>query len=143
MHPTKPAALRLGDTVGIISPSWFGGVSFQHRLERGIRQIEALGFRTRIGTHALRNAGWVSASPADRVSDLHDMFQDPEVRAVIATIGGDHACQLLPLIDWNLIRDNPKIFMGFSDITVLNVAIWTETGMVTNNWPSVMTDWAE
>ncbi|HEV2066259.1 MAG TPA: S66 peptidase family protein [Thermomicrobiales bacterium] len=143
MHPTKPAALRPGETVGIISPSWFGGASLRRRLERGIRQIEALGFRTRIGTHTLRNAGWVSASPEERVADLHDMFQDPEVRAIIATIGGDHACQLLPLIDWNLIRDNPKIFMGFSDITVLNVAIWAESGMVTFNGPSVMTDWAE
>lgn len=143
MHPIKPAALRPGDTVGIISPSWFGGAPFRPRLEHGVRQIKALGFRTRVGTHALRNAGWVSASPEARVSDLHDMFRDPEVRAVIATIGGDHACQLLPLIDWDLIRANPKVFMGFSDITVLNVAIWAETGLVTFNGPSVMTDWAE
>lgn len=135
MHPVKPRALRRGDTVGIISPSWFGGASFTRRLERGIRQIEALGFRTRMGDHALQNAGWVSASPEARVSDLHDMFREPDVRAIIATIGGDHACQLLPLIDWDLIRANPTIVMGFSDITVLNVAIWTETGM--------MTDWAE
>jgi muramoyltetrapeptide carboxypeptidase len=143
MHPIKPAALRPGDTVGVISPSWFGGPSFRRRLDRGIRQIEALGFRTRIGTHALENAGWVSASPEERVTDLHEMFGDPGVRGIIATIGGDHACQLLPLIDWDLIRANPKIFMGFSDITVLNVAIWAETGMVTFNGPSVMTDWAE
>jgi len=143
MHPTKPPALRPGDTIGIISPSWFGGASFVRRLERGIRQIETLGFRTRIGAHALGNAGWVSASPEERVADLHAMFRDPDVRAIIATIGGDHACQLLPLIDWDLIRANPKIFMGFSDITVLNVAIWAETGMVTFNGPSVMTDWAE
>ncbi len=143
MIPIKPGALRPGETVGIISPSWFGGPSFERRLNRGIRQFEALGFRTRIGSHALGNAGWVSASPQERVSDLHDMFRDPEVRAIIATIGGDHACQLLPLIDWNLIRANPKVFMGFSDITVLNVAIWTETGMVTFNGPSVMTDWAD
>ena len=143
MHPVKPPALRPGETVGIISPSWFGGASFTRRLHRGIRQIEALGFRTRVGTHALQNAGWVSAPPQDRVADLHDMFRDPEVRAIIATIGGDHACQLLPLIDWDLIRDNPKIFMGFSDITVLNIVIRAETGLVTFNGPSVMTDWAE
>ena len=143
MDPIKPRALRPGETVGIVSPSWFGGPSFERRLERGIRQIEALGFRTRIGAHARRNAGWVSASAEERASDLHDMFGDPEVRAIIATIGGDHACQLLPFLDWDLIRANPKVFMGFSDITVLNVAIWTETGMITFNGPSVMTDWAE
>ena len=143
MDPVKPGALKPGEIVGIVSPSWFGGPSFERRLNRGIRQIEALGFRTRIGSHALQNAGWVSACPEERASDLHDMFRDPEVRAIIATIGGDHACQLLPLIDWDLIRANPKIFIGFSDITVLNVAIWVETGMVTFNGPSVMTDWAE
>lgn len=143
MDAIKPRALQPGEIVGIVSPSWFGGPSFERRLNRGIRQIEALGFRTRIGTHALQNAGWVSASAEERASDLHDMFRDPKVRAIIATIGGDHARQVLPLIDWDLIRANPRVFMGFSDITVLNVAIWTETGIVTFNGPSVMTDWAE
>ena len=58
------------------------------------------------------------------------MFRAPEVTAIIAAIGGDHSCHLLPHLDFDLIRDNPKVFMGYSDITVLNVAIWNQTGLV-------------
>jgi muramoyltetrapeptide carboxypeptidase LdcA involved in peptidoglycan recycling len=71
------------------------------------------------------------------------MFGDSEVKAIIAAIGGDHSCHLLPLLDFDLIRKNPKVFMGYSDITVLNVAIWKETGLVTFNGPALLTDFAE
>jgi len=59
------------------------------------------------------------------------------------SIGGDHSCQLLPYLDYNLIRHHPKIFMGFSDITVLNVALWSRTGLVTFNGPALLTDFGE
>ncbi len=71
------------------------------------------------------------------------MFADPSIAAVICTIGGDHSCHLLPLIDWDLITRNPKIFLGFSDITVLNNAILSQTGLTTFNGPALLTDWAE
>ncbi len=71
------------------------------------------------------------------------MFLDPEVKAIIASIGGDHSCHLLPLLDFDLIAAHPKIFMGYSDITVLNVAIYAQTGLVTFNGPALMTDFAE
>jgi len=71
------------------------------------------------------------------------MFLDAEVRAIVASIGGGHSCHLLPLLDFGPIRSNPKVFMGFSDITVLNVAIWAETGLVTFNGPALLTDFAE
>ncbi|MEJ7839484.1 MAG: LD-carboxypeptidase, partial [Thermomicrobiales bacterium] len=105
----KPPALRPGDTVGIVSPSWFGGPAFERRANRGIAELHRLGFRTRVGAHAYKNDGWVSASPERRVADIHDMFADPDVRAIVCTIGGDHSCHLLPLLDWELIRSNPKI----------------------------------
>jgi muramoyltetrapeptide carboxypeptidase LdcA involved in peptidoglycan recycling len=97
----------------------------------------------RIGEHALNQLGFVSDTPQHRVDDIHSMFTDAEVKAIVATIGGDHSCHLLPLLDFDLIRKNPKIFMGFSDITVLNVAIWKETGLVTFNGPALLTDFAE
>jgi muramoyltetrapeptide carboxypeptidase LdcA involved in peptidoglycan recycling len=65
------------------------------------------------------------------------------VKAIIAAIGGDHSCHLLPLLDFGLIRDHPKIFMGYSDITVLNVAIWKETELVTFNGPTLLPEFAE
>jgi len=136
-------ALKPGDTIGVVSPSWFGGDAFLPRAQRGIAQLQRLGFRAKVAEHAFNNAGHVSDTAENRVADLHAMFADPEVRMILATIGGDHSCHLLPLIDWQLIRDNPKIFMGFSDITVLNVAIWSRTGLVTFNGPGLLTDWAE
>ncbi|MGH2410983.1 MAG: LD-carboxypeptidase, partial [Chloroflexota bacterium] len=117
MHP-RP--LRPGDTIGILAPSWCGPATFPHRVERGLAALRALGYRTRVAPHAFGDAGYVSGTPEERVSDLHDLFADPEVTAIMAAIGGDHSCHLLPLIDWDLIRRSPKIFIGYSDITVLN-----------------------
>jgi muramoyltetrapeptide carboxypeptidase LdcA involved in peptidoglycan recycling len=96
-----------------------------------------------MGPHALNQLGFVSDTPQNRVDDIHGMFGDPEVKAIVAAIGGDHSCHLLPLLDFDLLRKNPKIFMGFSDVTVLNVAIWVETGLVTFNGPALLTDFAE
>ncbi len=102
-----------------------------------------MGFEVKIASHALNSRGHVSDTPENRAADLHEMFSNPEVKAIIATIGGDHSCHLLPLLDWGLIRENPKIFMGYSDVTVLNVAIWKKTGLVTFNGPALMVEIAE
>lgn len=139
----KPPRLREGDTVGVISPSWGGGAEYPHRVERGTAYLESLGFRVKLAPHAMNSAGYVSDTPENRASDVHEMFGDPEVRAIIAAIGGDHSCHLLPLLDFDLIRRNPKIFMGYSDVTVLNVAIWARTGLVTFNGPALMVELAE
>jgi muramoyltetrapeptide carboxypeptidase LdcA involved in peptidoglycan recycling len=140
---SKPPRLKPGDTVGIVSPSWGGAGLFPHRLERGVAHLESLGFRVRIAQHALNQHGYVSDTAAHRAQDLHAMFRDPKIRAIVAAIGGDHSCHLLPLLDFDLIRDNPKIFMGYSDVTVLNVAIWSQTSLVTFNGPALLTDFAE
>jgi muramoyltetrapeptide carboxypeptidase LdcA involved in peptidoglycan recycling len=116
---------------------------YPHRVELGVRHLQALGFKVKIAPHALNQCGFVSDTPQHRADDINGMFGDPEVKAIIAAIGGDHSCHLLPLLDFDLIRKNPKIFMGFSDITVLNVAIWQETGLVTFNGPALLTDFAE
>lgn len=139
----KPPRLQPGDTVGIVSDSRGGAGMFPHRVELGINQLKSLGFNVRIARHALNQHGYVSDTPEQRAQDIHDMFSDPEVKAIIAAIGGDHSCHLLPLLDFDLIRDNPKVFMGYSDITVLNVAIWVATGLVTFNGPALLTDFAE
>jgi muramoyltetrapeptide carboxypeptidase LdcA involved in peptidoglycan recycling len=85
----------------------------------------------------------VSGTPEERADDLHEFFADVEVQAIVAAIGGDHSCHLLPLLDWELIRHNPKILVGFSDVTVLNLAIHAMTGLVTFNGPALMTDFGE
>jgi muramoyltetrapeptide carboxypeptidase LdcA involved in peptidoglycan recycling len=108
-----------------------------------VEHLQSLGFKVKISPHALNQHGFVSDTPQNRADDLHGMFRDPEVKAIVAAIGGDHSCHLLPLLDFDLIGRHPKIFMGFSDITVLNVAIWKETGLVTFNGPALLTDFAE
>jgi muramoyltetrapeptide carboxypeptidase LdcA involved in peptidoglycan recycling len=139
----KPAQLRPGDTIGIISPSWGGPGAYPHRLHAGMQQMEAMGFQVMVAPHARNQCGFVSDTAENRANDIHMLFSDPEVKAIVSSIGGDHSCHLLPLLDFDLIQRNPKIFMGYSDITVLNVAIFTKTGLVTFNGPAVMTDFAE
>jgi len=139
----KAPKLMPGDTVGIISPSWGGAGAFPHRVEGGIRQLRSLGFKVKMAPHALNQAGYVSDTAENRASDIHALFRDPEVKALVAAIGGDHACHLLPLLDYGLIRRHPKIVLGFSDMTVLNVAIWQKTGLITFNGPALLTDFAE
>jgi muramoyltetrapeptide carboxypeptidase len=139
----RPPRLREGDTVGVISPSWGGGAAYPHRVERGVEYLESLGFRVRIAPHAMNSAGYVSDTAENRAADIHAMFRDPEVKALISTIGGDHSCHLLQLLDFDLIREHPKVLMGYSDVTVLNVAIWSRTGLVTFNGPALMVELAE
>ena len=139
----RPPRLQPGDTVGIVSPSWGGAGLFPHRVERGLDALRLLGFKVKLAPHSLNQHGFVSASAQDRAQDIHDLFRDPQVRAIISAIGGDHSCHLLPWLDFDLIQRNPKIFMGFSDITVLNIAIWVKTGLVTFNGPALLTDFAE
>src|SRR5512142_931173 len=139
----KPPALKRGETIGVVSPSWGGAGQFPHRVETAIAYLRSLGFETVLARHALGRSGFVSDTAENRAADIHAMFRDPDVKAIVAAAGGDHSCHLLPLLDFDLIRRHPKIFVGYSDITVLNVAIWKETGLVTFNGPAILSDFAE
>jgi muramoyltetrapeptide carboxypeptidase LdcA involved in peptidoglycan recycling len=139
----KAIVLQEGDTIGIVSPSWGGLGAFPHRAEAGIKHLESMGFKVKMAEHAANDEGYVSDTAENRAQDIHDMFRDPEVKMILAAIGGDHSCHLLPLLDFDLIRQNPKIFMGYSDITVPNIAIWQQTGLTTFNGPALITDFAE
>ncbi|HEY3078896.1 MAG TPA: S66 peptidase family protein [Chloroflexota bacterium] len=138
--PVTARRLRPGGTIGVVAPSWGGPAAHPHRVERGVRFLESLGYRVVLGRHVLGQRGYVSGTPEERAGDLHDFFADADVQAVVAAIGGDHSCHLLPLLDWELIRRNPTILVGFSDVTVLNLAIHAMTGLVTFNGPALMTD---
>lgn len=139
----KPPALQAGDTIGIVSPSFGAAGLFPERREHALKQIEALGFLWKLSPHAVNVSGYVSDTPENRAADIQTMFADPEVKAIVAAIGGDHSSHLFPLLDFEQIAAHPKIFMGFSDITVLNIAIWKATGLTTFNGPALMTDFGE
>lgn len=143
MNLLRPPRLSPGAAVGVVSPSYPSAARHPHRLARGVAQLERLGWPVVFGAHAREQAGYISAPARDRAADLHDLFRDPRVGAIIAAIGGDHSNQLLPHLDFDLIRAHPKIFLGFSDNTVLAAAMYVRAGLVTFYGPALMTDVAE
>lgn len=132
----RPRALQAGDTVGLITPSTY--VSDPDWLELAARTIRYFGLRMKKGRNVGRRAGYLGGTVAERLDDLHQMFADPEVKAVFAIRGGYGSEQLLDRIDYDLIRRNPKIFLGYSDITALHLAIRKRTGLVTFHGPVVL-----
>jgi muramoyltetrapeptide carboxypeptidase LdcA involved in peptidoglycan recycling len=94
-------------------------------------------------TNATRSDGWVSAPPEARAADLHEAFADDEVAVVLAGIGGNHSNQLLPLLDFDLIREHPKVFQGYSDITVLHWAFAKHASLGTFYGPALVPELGE
>ena len=132
----KPQKLKAGDVVGVISPST--PVFSRKALTRGLKTLESLGLKPKLGPKALAVQGnYMAGTKEDRLYDLHSMFADDEVKAIFCTGGGYAAIQLLPDIDWELIKRNPKILMGFSDITTLLAAIYEKTGLITFHGPTI------
>ncbi|MBM3674401.1 MAG: LD-carboxypeptidase [Actinobacteria bacterium] len=138
-----PPRVRHGDTVAIVSPSWHAAGSFSHRVERGRAYLEALGLRVRIMPNACVVGEWTAGTPRQRVDDLHAAFTDPDVRVVLCAIGGNHANELLELLDYDLVAANPKVFQGLSDITVLHAAFARHAGLATFYGPAFVTNLAE
>lgn len=128
----RPRRLKPGDTLGVIAPA--SGLK-PDAFDRAVQNLESLGFRTKIGRHARGNRGTFSGTEAERLHDLHWAFADSEVSAVWCVRGGDGAPRLLPEVDFDLVRRNPKIFVGFSDITALHVAFHQNCGLVTFHGP--------
>lgn len=139
----RPAALKAGDKVAVVSPSWGGPGQFPHRYEAGKAYLQDA-FQVQVveTTHALRNPQWVYDNPKARAEDIAEAFSDATVRAVIASIGGDDAVRLIPHLDIGIIADNPKIFLGYSDTTILHFAC-LKAGLVSFYGPSIMAGFAE
>ncbi len=138
-----PARVSAGDTVAIVSPAAGAVGSHPHRAERAQRYLEALGLRVRFMPNARRADGWASAPARHRADDIHAAFADPEITVVLAGIGGNHSNQVVPLLDWDLIRANPKIFQGYSDISVLHWALARNAGLRTFYGPALIPELGE
>ncbi len=132
----KPKALPDGGTIGIITPSyWFKEEYFQ----RTIPYFEDRGYRVKRGPTTTKQLHQYAGTPEERVKDIHDFFVDPEVDAIICGRGGYGANRVFPLLDFDLIRSHPKIFMGYSDITAFLTSISTNTELVTFHGPMLAT----
>lgn len=134
-----PMPLNKGDTVGLVSPSSATDDSFNLQLAR--EAMEALGFRVKVGAHFAARRGHLAGTDVERAGDLNAMFADTSVKAIICTRGGSGAARLLPLLDYDAIRRNPKVLLGYSDITALHNAIHAKTGLVTFHGPIGSGSW--
>ena len=134
-----PVRLQKGDTVGLVSPSSATDEALGLQLAR--EAMEALGFKVRLGAHYADRYGHLAGSDAARAGDLNAMFADREVKAIVCVRGGSGAARLLPLLDYDLIRRNPKVLLGYSDITALHSAIHAKTGLVTFHGPIGSGSW--
>ncbi|MGO7130388.1 S66 peptidase family protein [Rhizobium leguminosarum] len=141
--PLKPANLVPGSRIATVSPSWGGPSIFPERYRFGKRQLEDLfGVEVVEMPHTLAPADWLAKNPAARASDIMQAFSDPTVDAIIATIGGSDAIRLLPHLDLDVLRENPKIFLGYSDTTAIHFACMA-AGIVSFYGPSIMSGFAE
>ena len=138
-----PSRLRTGDTIGIVSPASPVAAFCSKRFARGVENLEKMGFSVRVAEHATARHGHTAGTIEDRVSDIHTMFSDTDVRAIITTIGGFNSNQLLEYLDYDLIARHPKILMGYSDITAVLLAIHKMTGLVTFLGPAIMPQFGE
>lgn len=136
----QPKRLQFGDTLGIIGPS--GAVRTAGAVERAAQYAQSLGFKVKIGESANAKYGYLSGTDALRAQDVNAMFADPQVDAIICTRGGYGTMRMLDLLDYDLIRRNPKIFVGFSDITAMHIAFQKHCNLITFHGP-MATMWNE
>ncbi len=135
----RPKRLAPGDTAGIVAPASATFQSVDVAIAR--ESLEALGLKVKVGEHVLSRHGYLSGNDKDRAADINRFFKDDEIRAVLPIRGGWGSSRVLPYLDYAAIRRNPKIVLGYSDITALHLAIHAKTGVVTFHGPNGMGRW--
>ncbi|MDX3111428.1 S66 family peptidase [Nonomuraea angiospora] len=131
-----PPKLNAGDVIRVVAPARSRAMVMEHDHSDLIRsRFAELGLTLSYGAHVDERDAFDSSSVASRVADLHEAFADPSVAGILTVIGGYNCNELLPYLDWDLIRANPKILCGYSDITALQNAILARTGLVTYSGP--------
>src|SRR5688500_10152331 len=139
--PVLPRRLSAGDTVALVAPASATFNSVDVAIAR--ESLEGLGLKVKVGEHVLSRHGYLSGADKDRAADINRFFRDDDVRAVLPIRGGWGSSRVLPHLDFDLIRRNPKIVLGYSDITALHLAIHAKTGLVTFHGPNGMGRWDE
>lgn len=135
----KPKRLEPGDTVGLVSPA---SITFDPVLIDIVREIlTALELKMKLDPSALNRWGYFAGTDAERAGAINAMFADPDVDAVLALHGGWGSARVLPMLDYELIAKHPKIFVGYSDITALLLALYARSGLVTFHGPTGNSTW--
>ena len=139
--PTRPARLNEGDLVALVAPA---SVTYdEDTVLVAVESLEALGLRVRVGEHVMERHGYLAGPDPDRAADINAAFADDEVRGVIALRGGWGASRALPFIDFDLIAANPKVVLGYSDITSLLLALLARSNLVGFHGPNATSPWSE
>jgi muramoyltetrapeptide carboxypeptidase len=139
----KPKILQKGDRIGLISPSGPTAGLVPHRVKKAIQMLEDLGFEVVIGKNALKVPTWTAGTGKQRADDINNFFKDKKIKAIISFVGGNHSNQILEYLDYKLIKNNPKILMGYSDVSVLHFALYKKCNLVTFYGPSALNQFAE
>lgn len=135
----KPPRLKPGSVVGIVSPA--SATFVREELDIVQDAVRALGLVPQLAPHVLDKYGYFAGKDTDRAADINQLFADPKVAAILPIRGGWGCSRILPYLDYKVIQENPKIIVGFSDITALLVAINAKTGLVTFHGPNGLTSW--
>ncbi|MBN8234226.1 LD-carboxypeptidase [Halobacillus kuroshimensis] len=133
----KPKRLQKGDTVGVIAPASPPDLT---NLSNALPFLHSLGLNVMIGPNVKRTYGYLAGTDRERVNDLHQMFRDPAIKGIFCAGGGYGTSRLAASIDYNMIRRNPKVFWGYSDITFLHTAIQRQADLVTFHGPMLSSD---
>ena len=137
----KSPRLRVGDTIGLIEPASASDEPFQLQLVE--ETIAAMGLKSKRAPNLLQRDGYLAGTDRARADGINRLFADTEVRAIFAVRGGWGSARTLPLLDWKMIRANPKLVLGFSDITALHMAIAAQGGFVTLHGPNAGSSWGK
>lgn len=132
MNIIKPEKLQKGDTISIIAPA---GCVEKDKILNSVKYFEDLGFNVKLGENIFQKDRYLAGTDEQRLEDLEQAFCDKDVKGVICARGGYGCIRLINKINYNLIRKNPKIFCGYSDVTALSLMIFQKTGLITYSSP--------
>ncbi len=134
----KPRALKFGDTLGLVAPASF---TSEEKIEKSIETIKIMGFKVKVGESIYKRYGYLSGKDEIRAKDINEMFKDQGVDGIICLRGGGYGTpRILDLLDYNIIKNNPKVFIGYSDITALHMAFNQICDLITFHGPMVSSD---
>jgi muramoyltetrapeptide carboxypeptidase len=128
----KPPRLKTGNTLGLVAP---GSYISEEELKDSVANLEKLGFKVTYNERILSKSGYLAGDDKSRVEELNSMFENTEVDGIFCARGGYGCQRILPMLDYEVIKNNPKVLIGYSDITALLNAIYVQTGMITFHGP--------
>lgn len=141
MKIIKPKLLKKGDLIGIIAPA--SPPVKAESIYKSIEYFESIGYRVELGKHVFNKYGYLAGSDLNRAKDINSFFADKRIKAIFTLRGGYGTQRILPYLDYHIIKNNPKIFVGYSDITAIQLALYKKCGMVTFAGPMIESDFSK